>query len=82
VFTDGRNEDRPGSITIEQLAADLVDATDPARPVQLTIITFGDDTDAELLESALDETGAYIAHITNAEQVHAVFIHQAAGGRH
>ena len=82
VFTDGRNEDRPGSITIEQLAADLVAATDPARPVQLTIVTFGDDTDAELLESALDETGAYIAHITNAEQVHAVFIHQAAGGRH
>jgi hypothetical protein len=82
VFTDGRNEDRPDSISIEQLAADLVEATDPARPVQLTVITFGDDTDAELLESALDETGTYIAHITSAEEVHAVFIHQAAGGRH
>jgi len=82
VFTDGRNEDRPDSISIEQLAADLVEATDPARPVQLTIITFGGDTDAELLESELDETGAYIAHITSAEEVHAVFIHQAAGGRH
>jgi hypothetical protein len=82
VFTDGRNEDRPGSITIDQLADELSGATDTARPVQLTIITFGDDTDAELLESALDETGAYIAHITSAEAVHAVFIHQAAGGRH
>lgn len=82
VFTDGRNEDRPGSITIEQLAGELVAESDPARPVQLTIITFGDDTDAELLESALDETDTYIAHITSAQDVHAVFIHQAAGGRH
>jgi hypothetical protein len=82
VFTDGRNEDRPGSITIEKLADELSDATDAARPVQLTIITFGDDTDAELLDSVLDESGAYIAHITRAQDVHAVFIHQAAGGRH
>lgn len=82
VFTDGRNEDRPGSITIEQLADELSGAADPARPVQLTIITFGDDTDAGLLESVLDETGAYIAHTTRAQEVHAVFIHQAAGGRH
>lgn len=82
VFTDGRNEDRPGTISIEQLAAELVEATDPDRPVQLTIITFGEDTDTELLESALDETGVYVAKIGNADEVHAVFIHQAAGGRH
>ena len=82
VFTDGRNEDRPGTISIEQLTAELVEATDPDRPVQLTIITFGEDTDAELLESALEDTGVYVAKIGNADEVHAVFIHQAAGGRH
>jgi hypothetical protein len=82
VFTDGRNEDRPGSIAIDDLAGELSQALDPARPVQLTIITFGEDTDAELLESTLDPTGAYIAHISSAQEVHPVFIHLAAGGRH
>ncbi len=82
VFTDGRNEDRPGSIDIDELASGLSEATDPARPVQLTIISFGADTDAELLQSALEETGVYVAQISSASEVHPVFIHQAAGGRH
>lgn len=82
VFTDGRNEDRPGSITEQQLTDELAAARDPARPVQLTIITLGDDTDVELLESALEPAESYIAQIATAQDVRAVFIHLAAGGRH
>jgi hypothetical protein len=82
VFTDGRNEDRPGSITVEELAAELEAANDPARPVQLTVITFGEDTDAELLAVGLEPVQSYIAQIATAQEVRAVFIHLAAGGRH
>ena len=54
VFTDGRNEDDPGSISADQLAAGLADAVDPDRPVQLSLITFGPDPEVDVLESALE----------------------------
>lgn len=82
VFTDGRNEDRPGSISIGELSDGLAEAADPARPVELTVITFGDDTDAEQLATALEPVPSYIAQLSTAAEVRAVFIHLAAGGRH
>lgn len=82
VFTDGRNEDRPGSITVEELSDGLAAANDSARPVELTVITFGDDTDADLLATALEPVPNYIARLSTAQEVRAVFIHLAAGGRH
>ncbi|HSI94071.1 MAG TPA: VWA domain-containing protein [Jiangellaceae bacterium] len=82
VFTDGRNEDRPGSITVQQLADELSAARDPERPVQLTIIALGDDTDVEALEIALEPVESYISQITTAQDVRAAFIHLAAGARH
>ncbi|HEY0639024.1 MAG TPA: VWA domain-containing protein, partial [Pseudonocardiaceae bacterium] len=82
LFTDGRNEDDPGSITAEQLTAALTAAVDPARPVQLTVVTFGPEPDTDLLTSVLAPVDAYVDPLTTADEVRAVFIHVAAGGLH
>ena len=82
VFTDGRNEDDPGSISADQLAAELVAAQDPERPVELTIITFGPETETAVLESVLEPVEGSVDPLTTADEVRSVFIHLAAGGVH
>lgn len=82
VFTDGRNEDDPGSITIEDLTQQLTAAQDPSRPVQLTVAAFGDQPEAELLAAAVAPINGYIDPLTTADQVRAMFLHVAAGGVH
>jgi hypothetical protein len=82
VFTDGRNEDDVKTISIERLTKQLAAAQDPQRPVALTIIMFGPEADAELLNSALGPLGVYVDPLETADEVQAVFIHLAAGGVH
>jgi hypothetical protein len=82
IFTDGRNEDDPGSISADQLAAGLAEAQDPQRPVQLSLITFGPEPEVELLESAVEPVDGAVDALTTADEVRAVFIHVAAGGIH
>jgi hypothetical protein len=82
VFTDGRNEDDPGSISAEQLAAGLAEAQDPERPVYLSLITFGPEPEVEVLESAVEPVDGAVDPLTTADEVGAVFVHVAAGGVH
>jgi len=82
VFTDGKNEDDPGSISAAQLREGIVAATDPQRPVQLTVITFGPEPEAQILETALEPVDGYVDPLDTGDQVRAVFIHLAAGGVH
>lgn len=82
VFTDGRNEDDPGSISAEQLAAGLAEAQDPERPVYLSLITFGPEPEVEVLETAVEPVDGAVDPLTTADEVRAVFIHVAAGGIH
>jgi hypothetical protein len=82
VFTDGRNEYDPGSITSAQLAEQLAAARDPRRPVQLTVVTFGPEPEAGVLEQALRPVDGSVSSLTTAAEVRAVFIHIAAGGLH
>jgi Ca-activated chloride channel homolog len=82
IFTDGRNEDDPGSISADQLAAGLADAQDPQRPVQLLLITFGPDPEVDVLESAVEPVEGAVNPLTTADEVRSVFIHVAAGGVH
>jgi len=49
IFTDGRNEADPQGITLAQLTAELRRAKDPARPVQLSVVAFGQRQEAKLL---------------------------------
>jgi hypothetical protein len=82
LFTDGRNEDDPGSISAAQLRSQLKAAQDPNRPVHLAVITFGPESAAKVVEKALEPVDGYVDPLTTAEQVGAVFIHVAAGGVH
>jgi hypothetical protein len=82
VFTDGHNQDDPGSISAAQLSQQLSAATDPQRPVQLTVITFGSKPEAQVLEGALEPVEGYVDPLTRADEVRSVFIHVAAGGVH
>jgi hypothetical protein len=82
VFTDGRNGDDPGSITLEQLSSGLAAARDSTRPVRLTVVTFGPEPEAELLATALEPVDGHVEPLTTADEVGAVFIHVAAGGLH
>lgn len=82
LFTDGRNEGDPNSITPAQLGTKLGEANDPDRPVRVNVVSFGQDADAALLKHAVKPVGGYVATIHKAEEVAAVFIHVAAGGLH
>jgi hypothetical protein len=82
VFTDGHNEQDPGSLSLDQLTKRLVESQDPARPVQLTMVAFGDEPEAALLEKALQPMGGYVSRPATADQVAEAFIHVAAGGVH
>jgi hypothetical protein len=82
IFTDGRNEADPNSLTGAQLAGRLGKTIDPKRPVQLSVVTFGTAADAKAVEKALAPAQAYVDVLTTADEVAAVFIHVAAGGLH
>jgi Ca-activated chloride channel homolog len=82
VFTDGINEDDPNSITIGGLAAQLKKAQDPRRPVQLSVVVFGQQKQADALSTALEPISGYVESLTKADQVEAMFIHLASGGLH
>jgi hypothetical protein len=82
VFTDGRNEDDPNSISVEELTARLIELNDPARPVILTIMTFGPEPEAELLATAVEPVDGYVEELSRPDEVYATMIHQTAGGLH
>lgn len=82
IFTDGRNEGDPQGITLAQLKAGLQKAKDPARPIQLSVVAFGQRQEAKLLTDAVKPVDGYVADVATAEEVTAVFIHTAAGGLH
>jgi Ca-activated chloride channel family protein len=62
LMTDGKNDD-PGSITLDQLVADLERKYDPDRPVHLITIGYGQDADMQALSriSAATKSKSYPA---------------------
>jgi hypothetical protein len=82
LFTDGRNEDAPDSLGVGQLTQRLAQARDPARPVQLTVVTFGQLPEADALRDAIKPVDGYLDPLRTPEDVEAAFIHVTAGGLH
>lgn len=80
LFTDGLNQDDPGSINAAQLTAALKKASDPKRPIALSVISFGQDKQAGTLEKVLAPIDGSVKVIDNAADVDPLFIHVAAGG--
>jgi hypothetical protein len=82
VFTDGRNEDDPVSISLAQLTRELKAAADPKRQVELTVVAFGDLPEVEALEEALGSVDGYVSNVQTPAEVSAAFLHAAASGLH
>jgi hypothetical protein len=82
LFTDGRNEDVSATISAAQLTQRLADAKDPERPVQLTVVTFGQLPEADALRDAIKPVDGYLDPLRTPEDVEAAFIHVTAGGLH
>jgi Ca-activated chloride channel homolog len=82
VFTDGRNEDDPGSISAAELTAGLKAAADESRPVEVTVVAYGSRPEVATLEAALEPVNGYISKVQTPEQVAAAFLHAAASGVH
>jgi hypothetical protein len=82
LFTDGRNQYDQETITEEQLTQALAAAKDDQRPVEFTVIVFGDKAVADTLEEALQPVNGHVTATYDARAVRAAFIHAAAGGSH
>jgi len=82
VFTDGRNEGDTDSITAAQLTEKLAAAKDPKRPVYLSVVAYGQEQEAKILEGAVKPVDGYVEATSTVEDVSAVFLHVAAGGIH
>jgi len=48
VFTDGKNNDPSGGLSLSQLLAQLKQLSDPKRPLPVFIIAFGRQTDVDM----------------------------------
>ena len=82
LFTDGRNEDDPGSITAAELSTRLAAAQRKDRPVQLSVVAFGDRPEVSQLNTALEPVDGYVDPIRDPSEVSAAFVHVVAGGMH
>jgi hypothetical protein len=82
IFTDGINDDDPDSISLARLGQALKKAQDPQRPVQLSVVGFGEHAQVDALSNALAPVDGYVESLKTADQVQAMFIHLATGGLH
>lgn len=55
LFTDGANDD-PGSISLEELVAELEEAADPERPVRIIAVGISEDADLDALRQIAEAT--------------------------
>ena len=79
VFTDGRNEDDPGSISLTGLRRALA-ASDTAKHIQIGILGFGNRLPVDALSTALSPVNGQVDTLTSAEDVLGAFVHAVSGG--
>jgi hypothetical protein len=79
VFTDGRNEDDPGSISLAALRTALADS-DRAKHVQVGVLGFGDRLPVDAFSTALAPIDGQIDTIGSAQEVLGAFVHAVSGG--
>jgi hypothetical protein len=79
VFTDGIDQDAPGSISRAQLQSGL-SALAGGKHVQLSVFGFGVSRTARSLAAALAPVNGQVDQLTTAEQVLGAFVHAVSGG--
>ncbi len=78
VLTDGRNEDAPGSITLDQLTSALQSVAQSAHPVHLITIGYGADVDENALSAIAKASGGTSFASPDPRSIDKVFV-QALG---
>ena len=79
VFTDGRNEDDPDSISLAALRRALV-GSDRTKHVQVGVLGFGNRLPVDAFSSALAPINGQIDTIGSAQEVIGAFVHAVSGG--
>jgi hypothetical protein len=82
IFTDGRNEADPNSLTVRTLAAQLAEFAGRGSPTDLTVLAFGTETDADQIAKAIKPVDGRVEVSRTEQDVAAAFVHLAAGGLH
>jgi hypothetical protein len=79
IFTDGKNEDTPNSITLDQLKSGLA-AADPKKWVQIGVLGFRNELPVDQLTGALSPVGGQVNSLHTADDVLGAFVHAVSGG--
>jgi Ca-activated chloride channel family protein len=74
IFTDGKNEDAPNSISLDQLKSGLA-AADAKKRVQIGVLGFRNELPVDQLTAAMSPVGG---QVTN--DVLGAFVHAVSGG--
>ena len=78
VFTDGKDQDDPGSISLATLRAQLA-ASDPKHRVQLSVLGFGDVLPVAALTQAVAPVNGQVERLTQTAEVVGAFVHAVSG---
>jgi EmrB/QacA subfamily drug resistance transporter len=73
LLTDGTNDD-PGGISLSGLLAALLGEYDPARPVQIVVVGFGDDVDRGALDQIAGATRGSVHLARTPQQVQQILL--------
>ncbi len=73
VFTDGKDETDPGAPSLADVQAQLKAIQNPARPIQLIMLGYG-DADIAAMNSLTSTVGGVVYHINSATQIVGAFI--------
>jgi Ca-activated chloride channel family protein len=73
VFTDGRDESDPGAPTLAAVQAQLKAIENPAKPIQLIMLGYG-DADIAAMTSLTGTVGGVVYHINSPTQLVGAFI--------
>ena len=78
IFTDGKDQDDPGSISLATLRTELA-AADPKRRVQLSVLGFGDVLPVAALTKAVAPVDGQVERLTQTAEVVGAFVHAVSG---
>lgn len=73
LFTDGRDEDAPGGLTLDQTVASLGQLADPHRPIQLLCFGYG-DADIPSMQALTGPVGGEVYKISTPPQLAGAFV--------
>ena len=72
ILTDGKNDDATGGLSLDELTAKIEAAKDPKRPVAVSPVAIGPDTDLQVLQHVAELTGGELYRAKQPSDIPAV----------